>query len=105
MWESIGAVIGLLLALYGAAELLARLCWRLVFAGGTEPLILSVTAGEEAEYRIRRFAAWVHLCPAGGFAPSVRLDGESEELRRLCEDLGLTVYISKDSENRFTSAE
>lgn len=88
MWETIGAVIGLLLALYGAADLIARLCWRLVFAGESEPLTLSV-AGENAEYQIRRFAAWVRLRPAGGYLPTVVLTEENESLMQLCAALGL----------------
>lgn len=95
MWESIGAVIGLLLALYGAGELLARLCWQLVFAGETQPLVLSISVEEDAEYRIRRFAAWLRLHPTG-FTPMVSLSEEDTVLRQLCEELGLTVYISKD---------
>lgn len=95
MWESIGAVIGLLLALYGAADLIARLCWRLVFAGEAPPLTLSA-AGEDAEYRIRRFAAWMRLRPAGGFTPTVVLPDENEQLQRLCEELGLQVCTVKD---------
>lgn len=92
MWETIGAVIGLLLALYGAAELIARLCWRLVFAGEAEPLILSVAAGEDAEYRIRRLAAWMRLHPTG-YTPSVALSEENAALRRLCEELGLVCTV------------
>jgi len=88
MWETIGAVIGLLLALYGAADLLMRLCWRVVFAGETDAVTLSV-AGEDAEYRIRRLAAWMRLCPNGGFTPIVVLTEENEPLIRLCTELGL----------------
>ena len=105
MWEMIGVVIALLLALYGVADLIARLCWWLVFVGEAESLILSISAGEGAEYRIRRLAAWTKLCPCGGFTPTVRLDAESEELQRLCEDVGLPVCTSKNGENRFTSTE
>ncbi len=95
MWETIGAVIGLLLALYGAADLLMRLCWRVVFAGETDAVTLSV-AGENAEYRIRRFAAWVRLRPAGGFVPTVLLRKEDAVSERLCEELGLRVCTGKD---------
>ncbi len=95
MWESIGAVIGLLLALYGAADLVMRLCWRLVFAGEVQPLILSVS-GEDAEYCIRRFAMWMRLRPAGGVTPTVLLRDEDAALRRLCEELGLGVCTAKD---------
>ena len=92
--------MGLLLALYGAADLIARLCWRLVFAGEGESLVLSVSTGEDAEYRIRRFAAWLRVCPTG-FTPTVLLAEEDAELYLLCKDLGLAV----DVKNRFTSAE
>ncbi len=92
MWETIGAVIGLLLALYGTADLIMRLCWRLVFAGTGEPLVLTVTE-KDAEYRIRRFAAWIRLCPAGGFTPTVVLPDENGRLQRLCEELGLAVSV------------
>lgn len=97
MWESIGAVIGLLLALYGAADLIMRLCWRLVFAGEAQRLTLSA-AGEDAEYRIRRFAMWMRLRPAGGFTPTVVLPDENEQLQRLCEELGVQVCTAKDLE-------
>lgn len=102
MWETVGAVIGLLLALYGAADLILRLCWRLVFAGKQEPLTLSVT-GDDAEYRIRRFAAWLRLRPTGGFSPTVILPDENAVLRQVCEELGLHVCTAKDDENGFTS--
>ncbi len=95
MWETIGAVIGLLLALYGAADLIMRLCWRLVFAGKAESLIVSA-AGEDAEYRIRRFAMWMRLRPAGVFTPTVLLREDDTALRRLCEELGLRVCTAKD---------
>lgn len=93
MWNVIGAVIGLLLAVYGAADLVMRLCWRLVFAGEEESLVLSV-AGENAEYRIRRLAMWVHFCPHGVFVPTVVLAEENESLKRLCERLGLICKIT-----------
>ncbi len=102
MWDVIAAVIGLFLAVYGAADLVARLIWRLVFTGEREMLMLSA-ASEDAEYRIRRFAAWIRLHPSGGYTPIVLLGEEDAHLQRLCEELGLLVCTAKDDENGFTS--
>lgn len=96
MWEMIAAVVGLLLAVYGTADLVARIVWRMVFGARTEPVTVSVAVGEDAEYRIRRFAAWIRLCPNGGFDPTVLLSEENEPLQRLCDNLGLAVCIVKD---------
>ena len=97
-WEIVAATVALLLAVYGAADLVARVCWRLVFAGERESLILTVAAGRDAEYRIRRLAAWVRLCPNGGFTPTVVLTEENESLMRLCEQLGLICKIALQEE-------
>ena len=83
-------MIGLLLALYGVAELVLRLCWRFLFAGEDTPLVITVTVDDTAEYRLRRLAAWVHLCPKG-FTPHIVLSAPSHLLCRLCEELGFTV--------------
>lgn len=98
MWESIAAVIALLLAVYGAADLVSRLCWRLVFAGERSALTLTVSADEDAEYRIRRLAAWTRLCPNGGFTPTVVLTEENESLIRLCAGLGLICKTALQDE-------
>ena len=90
MWDVIAAVIGLLLAVYGAADLTLRLCWRVIFAGEDTPFTVTVTVDESAEYRLRRLAAWMRFCPKG-FTPRVALTAPSESLKRLCEQLGFTV--------------
>lgn len=89
MWEMIASVIALLLAVYGAADLVSRVCWRFIFAGKREQLTFTVSAEEDAEYRLRRLAAWARLCPNGGFTPIVVLAEENEPLIRLCTELGL----------------
>ncbi len=89
MWEIIASVIALLLAVYGAADLVVRICWRFIFAGEREPLSFTVFSGDDAEYRIRRLAAWSRLCPNGGFTPIVILTEENEPLIRLCKEMGL----------------
>ncbi len=99
MWEIIAATIALLLAVYGAADLVARLCWRLVFAGKRETLILTVSAGDDAEFRIRRLATWARLCPNGGFTPTVVLTEENEPLKQLCERLGLICKTALQESN------
>ena len=93
MGEMIAATIGLLLAVYGVADLIARLCWCVVFTGDRPPLTFSVTVGEDAEYRIRRFATWVRLCP-GGFTPTVVLNEPNQALLQLCQRLGLICETS-----------
>lgn len=85
----IASVIALLLAVYGAADLVSRVCWRFIFAGKREPLNFTVSVDGDAEYRIRRLAAWARLCPNGGFTPIVVLTQENEPLIRLCTELGL----------------
>ena len=90
MWDWIVAMMGLLLALYGVAELIVRFCWRVLFAGEDAPLIFTVTVDDTAEYRLRRLAAWVRLCPKG-FTPRVVLSEPSPLLFRLCEELGFAV--------------
>lgn len=89
MGEIIAATVALLLAVYGLADLVVRVCWRLVFTGEREPLVLTVIAGDNAEYRIRRLAVWARLCPHKGFAPTVRLTQDSPVLEDLCRELGI----------------
>ena len=99
MWELLAAVVALLLAVYGAADMMMRLCWRLIFAGECESLVLTVSPGREAEYRIRRLAAWARLCPNSGFVPMVVLTEDNEPLIRLCEQLGLVCKIALQPPN------
>ena len=106
MWEVIGTTLGLLLALYGAAELIWRLCFCLLLGGchRRDPILVPVEE-EEAEYRLRRLAVWYRLCPNRGFEPIVLLSEENNVLRALCEELHLTVYTRTEWENKNTLQE
>ena len=94
MWEIVGTSVALLLAVYGVADLVLHLCWRLLFVGRPELITLKVKAGEDAEYHIRRLAMWARLSPRGAFVPAVELTEDNVSLKQLCERLGLICEIT-----------
>ncbi len=99
-WETLCAVIGLLLALYGAADLILRGVSRLLFGKGEEPLVCPV----RDEFRLRRLALWQQWVPSGGIRPAVLLCEDDRQVRRLCTELGLNVITPKEWDEMCKSA-
>lgn len=99
-WEAVCAVIGLLLALYGAVDLLLRCVYRLVFGKGEEHVVCPV----RDELRLRRLAMWQQWAPSGGIRPTVLLCESDRQTRRLCEELGLCVLTQKEWDEMCKSA-
>ena len=108
MGQTIASVIGLCLAVYGAAELIGRVACKLVFGKGTLPTVIWVRA-EEAEYRLRQLAAWRRYVCRDTVQPTVLLQNEDDMVRRLGEELGISVLKRKEwdgmCKNGFTTAE
>ena len=103
MWEQLAAALGLLLAVYGAAELILRICYRLLFfeKGLPEVLVYHVSENPQAEYRLRRLAAWLCLCPTGVFL--VKVNTENPSLQKLCVQLRLPVVTEKEQKQPETA--
>ncbi len=91
-WETVAAVIGLLLALYGAAELCLCAVQRLVLGKATYPLICIT----REEGRLRQLRLWMHQAPCGAFCPTVWCAPHDEQTRRLCEELSIPVVTEKE---------
>ena len=91
MWEQLAAALGLLLAVYGAAELILRICYRLLFfeKGESEVLVYHLPDNKQAEYRLRRLAVWLRLCPTGVFL--IKVNTQNPDHQKLCEQLRLPV--------------
>lgn len=109
MWEIVSGLLGLLLAVYGAAELITRVAYRWALAG-REPhgyLLLPVRgARTDAEYLARRLralrridGAWEPvLLDVGLTAPAATLT------REVCARLSVTFATQKEWEELLKTA-
>jgi len=95
MWNTIAGIVGLLLAVYGVADLIVRVCYRLLFASERDIVYMNVQ-GEDAEYRIRRLAMWRNLMPSSGYEWVILLPDDVPELQTLCAELKFSAYAQKD---------
>lgn len=91
-WETVAAVIGVLLALYGASELCLCVIQRLVFGKANYPLICIT----REEGRLRQLCLWMHQAPRGAFCPTVWCAPNDEKTRRLCEELSIPIVEQKE---------
>ena len=97
MAEDIAMVIVIVAALYGVADLMGRLAYRILFAkGGRQYVVVPLTRGrEDAEYAVRRLGATRHFFPHGTVYPLLvdwDLGEEEQQLtQRLCDELRLEV--------------
>lgn len=97
MGNMIAAVVGLLLALYGAADLIVRICYRVLFGRRTaRGRLLLHARGKDAEYQIRRLAVWRYLVPDGGFDWVVVLSDTDSACQKLCDELGFATVTEKE---------
>lgn len=97
MGEIVAAVVGLILAFYGAIELVGRLCCRILFSEDEEPETLTLWVnGTSAEYRVRRLAAWRWMLPLKGVELAVVTD--EPEAACACEEVRVTHYTKKEWE-------
>ncbi len=95
MGTTIAAVVGLLLALYAAADLILRICYCVLFGRTARGCLALHVREHEAEYQIRRLALWRYLVPHGGFDWAVVVPDDGAH-QTLCRELGLTVYTEKE---------
>ena len=97
MGTTVVSVIGLLLALYGAADLSVRICYGLLFKNRAErDQLVLVVETRHAEYRLRRLALWRNLIPDGGYDMVVVYPSAMPQVRVLCEELGITAFTEKE---------
>ncbi len=97
MWNTVAGVVGLLLAVYAAADLIVRICYRLLFTRRSERDVVVLHVQEDdAEYRIRRLAMWRNLMPNSGYKWVVLLPDTMPELRKLCSELGFAAFTEKE---------
>jgi hypothetical protein len=103
MVEELAIVAVLVLALYGVADLIERLVFRLLFGKGEDQyLLVPVTESEEtAEYAVRRLTATCRFFPpCHRVVPLVVSDTPSMAIQNMCENIGVK-WCSAQNMNEF----
>ncbi len=98
MAEELALALGMLAALYGVADIIGRLAFRLLFSkkGGQQYLLVPLSGEQrDAEYIVRRLSATHRFFPSGAVRPLLvdcGMDAQSREVTgRVCAELQLSV--------------
>lgn len=102
MAEDIAMVLVVLAALYGIADLIGRLAYRLLFGRRGKQYLLTPLVGgrEDMEYRVRQLAAMRRFFPHNAIRSLVvdcGLNHEEQQLtQRLCNELRLDFCSAEE---------